>query len=80
MERTWTLSKVTYEFYQEGNTDGTTSECEELNVEIQSCTGCLTKEGGYFVLRTPTGWSVNDIDELQDIFNFVKQSLNIPEE
>ena len=72
------MCKITYEFYQEGNTDGTTSETEELIVEVESI-GDIEEEGGYFVLKTSTGWSINDSSELVDIINRVKQGIRINE-
>ena len=72
------MCKITYEFYQEGNTDGTTAETEELIVEVESI-GDIEQDGGYFVLKTSTGWSVTDSDELVDIINRVKQGVRINE-
>lgn len=71
------LHKITYEFSQEGNTDGTTEEMEELTVEIQSCTGSIEKEGGYLVLRTKTGWSINDATELVELLDLVEKGVNL---
>lgn len=72
------LFKIRYEFYQPGNTDGTTDDTEELVVEVESIVD-IEKEGGYFVLRTTTGWSINDSSELVDIINRVKQGIRINE-
>ena len=72
------MCKITYEFYQEGNNDGTTVETEELIVEVESI-GDIEEDGGYFVLRTPTGWSINDSDELIDIIKRVKRGVRINE-
>ena len=70
------MCKITYEFYQEGNNDGTTAETEELIVEVESI-GDIEEDGGYFVLKTPTGWSINDSDELVDIIKRVKRGVRI---
>ena len=72
------MCKITYEFYQEGNTDGTTAETEELIVEVESI-GDIEQDGVYFVLKTSTGWSVNDSDELVDIIKRVKRGVRINE-
>ena len=72
------MSKISYKFYQEGNTDGTTAETEELIVEVESI-GDIEQDGGYFVLKTSTGWSVNDSDELVDIIKRVKRGVRINE-
>ena len=78
------MYKITYEFYQEGNTDGTTAETEELIVEVESI-GDIEQDGVYFVLKTSTGWSVNDSDELvvntkvlKDSAIFEKQAAVFP--
>lgn len=65
------LSKITYVFAQEGNTDGTTSDIEELTVEIEGID--ILKDGGYIVLRTSTGWSINEMEDLNYIFEQVKK-------
>lgn len=70
------LSKVTFEFTQEGNTDGTTGSIEtdgweELTVEMQSAPDSLMDGPGYLVLRISTGWSINDATELTDLIDFV---------
>lgn len=74
------LDKVTYEFSQEGNTDGTTrtdgyDDLEVITIEIQSICNSLVKEPVYLVLRTPTGWSFNSVEELDEIFNIVKKGI-----
>lgn len=70
------MYKITYEFYQEGNTDGTTAETEELIVEVESI-GDIEQDGGYFVLRTPTGWSIEDSSDLVDIIKRVRQGISV---
>lgn len=70
------LSKITYEFIQQGNTDGTTDETEELTVEVIGVMDILTS-GGYMVLRTPTGWSINSSDELMELLKVVESGVNI---
>lgn len=72
------MCKITYEFYQEGNTDGTTAETEELIVEVESV-GDIEKVGGYFVLRTPTGWSINDSYEIVEVIDRIKKGIRINE-
>ena len=71
------LDKITYEFSQEGNTDGTTNtegydDSEVLTIEVR-----LIKESGYLILRTPTSWSFNDMKELEEIINIVKNGVPI---
>lgn len=70
------LSKITYVFTQEGNTDGTTEEVEELIVEVEGVFDIL-KDGGYLVLRTSTGWSIDDPNDLNYIFDAVLKNNKI---
>lgn len=69
-----TLYKVTYSFYQEGNTDGTTDETEELIVEVEGVFDVI-EEGGYMVMRTSTGWSISNKEELNYIFDIISKTL-----
>lgn len=66
------LNKITYVFTQEGNTDGTTEDVEELIVEVEGVFDIL-KDGGYIVLRTSTGWSIDEMEDLNYIFEQVKK-------
>lgn len=71
------LSKVTFEFSQEGNTDGTTGlpdtdGWEVITIEMQCGLGSLRDEPGYLVLRTQTGWSINEPSDLTDLLKYVK--------
>lgn len=65
------LNKVTYEFLQEGNTDGTTSPEEKITVEIQSSLESLDKSSGYFVIRTD-GWSFDNIKEFKTLLKSIE--------
>jgi len=70
------LSLVTFQFSQEGNTDGSTGlpetdGCEELIVEMQSAPGSLMDSPGYLVLRTRTGWSINEPEDLTLVLKYV---------
>ncbi len=63
------LSRVIFEFCQEGNTNGTTNETEELNIEIDS-SSFIKNEGDHFiVLKTNTGWSFDTTKELLDLID-----------
>lgn len=65
------LHYVKFCFTQEGNTDGTTNDVEELIVEVEGLD--ILKDGGYVVLRTSTGWSINELEDLNYIFEQVKK-------
>jgi hypothetical protein len=72
---TATLYKASFEFYQEGNTDGTTDDTEELKIECMSI-GDLS-EGCYYVLRTQTGWSVDGPEEIQQLLERVDKAIKL---
>jgi hypothetical protein len=65
------LQYVKFYFTQEGNTDGTTDDVEELIVEVEGLD--ILGDGGYIVLRTSTGWSINEREDLNYIFEQVKR-------
>lgn len=69
------LDKAVFTFVQEGNTLGTTDEYEELVLEVEAPLGDL-HEGGFFVLRTNTGWSFDDKEKLLTLFDKLKESIN----
>ena len=66
------LTEVKFTFIQDGNTNGTTENDESLEVTMESVIGSLDEEKGFYVLRTTTGWSINDINDLELIFNQMK--------
>lgn len=57
------LLKITYTLLQEGNTEGTTALDEILEVDIIGPFD-IFDEGGFMVIKSTTGWSVNDSEEL----------------
>ena len=65
------ISSVKVVFNQEGNTLGTTSEYESIEVSLEF--QLSEKEGPFFVIKTE-GWSFDDI---QDIDKLVKKALKI---
>jgi len=74
------LEKVTFEFTQEGNTDGTTGTPETdgweiLIIEVQSSLKSLMDESGYFVLRTSTGWSIDEPADLTHLLEYINRTL-----
>lgn len=70
-EKTWKLDKVAYSFIQEGNTNGTTEEFEELEITNESVLGCLTEDKGFYVIRT-NGWSIDNEEEIMNLFKKIK--------
>jgi hypothetical protein len=69
------MCKASFEFYQEGNTDGTTDETEEIKIECMGI-GDIT-EGCYYVLKSDTGWSVNSPDELKELLERVDKMIKL---
>ena len=68
------LSKASFVFTQEGNTEGTTSDIEEITIDYE----VIADEGGFFVLRTQ-GWSVDSVEELEELFNRIRRIHNTKE-
>jgi len=68
MQKGTNLASVTLEFTQEGNTNGTTEESETLEVSLESPL-FIDTDGHYFVIRTSSGWSFDDVEELTEIIN-----------
>ena len=69
------LSKASLEFYQEGNCLGSTSETEEIIIDLE---GDDVDNGNFFyTIKTPTGWSIDNSDEFVELMNRVKQIINI---
>ena len=75
------LHRVVCEFSQDGNTDGTTSEVEELTIDCESLWMNTKKTAGdcYFVLRTD-GWSINDASEIESLISVVQSGLRVIQE
>lgn len=73
MENKPLLIQATFKFIQESNTNGTTgSNDEELEITMESVVSGLDNEGGFYVLRTNTGWSINNISDLKELFNQIE--------
>ena len=63
------LQNCSFTFVQEGNYNGTTSEYEELTIQCESSLGIDNDGGCYYVLKTETGWSIDSVGNLQDLFD-----------
>jgi hypothetical protein len=72
-----TLDRIVYSFSQEGNTLGTTDEVEELTITVETPLGDIRKDGGFLVIQSSTGWSIDEPHELLDILNIAKQGVSI---
>lgn len=70
-----TLHTAKFSFSQEGNTNGTTADYEELEIEIDAAGTINGPEDCFIVIRTTTGWSMDSIDELQELIDKCKKAL-----
>lgn len=68
------LTNVAFTFWQDGNSDGTTEDIEEITIDI---VGVLTvSDGYYYTIKTETGWSINDPSELEELFNKISKIID----
>jgi len=63
------LQSASFTFYQEGNGLGTTDTMEQLTIECNADFGIDESKGCFYVLKTETGWSVDDVKELEELIN-----------
>ena len=62
------LSGATFEFVQDGNTLGSTDEIEHIEVRLEyQLLG--ESEEPFVVLKSQSGWSVDDVSELHALVN-----------
>ena len=67
------LTEVIFKFQQDCNTNGSTNlDGEELEITLESVNSSLDKVGGFYTIRTTTGWSINDLDDMKSIFEQIK--------
>jgi hypothetical protein len=69
------LHSVIFKFSQEGNTNGTTDDYEELDIELDAPATITGPDDCFIVIRTTTGWSMNSLDELQELIDRCKKAL-----
>jgi hypothetical protein len=67
------LSEAKVQFIQDGNTLGSTDETEILEVSFESQ---LPGDETFMVLRSTTGWSINNPSELAKILEPVHKAIN----
>ena len=70
------LEKMSFTFSQEGNCVGSTDTVEELIIECESSLGVDTDKGCFFVLKTETGWSIDNENDLKILFDRIKNVIN----
>jgi hypothetical protein len=69
------LEKCSFTFTQDGNCNGTTDEVEQLRINCESSLGIDEDEGCYYVLKTGTGWSIDNVNDLQELFDRINQVI-----
>ena len=70
------LTEVIFKFQQNCNTNGSTNpDGEELEITLESVNSSLDKVGGFYTIRTTTGWSINDLDDMKSIFEQIKNII-----
>jgi hypothetical protein len=77
--REYLLDSITYNFIQEGNTNGSTvssTEDEKLSITVESVDESIEKGGGFLIIRTETGWSVNDSKEFYELLKLVESGVS----
>lgn len=65
------LHRASFEFYQEGNTLGTTPDVEEMTIDLEYQ---LSMEEGPFVVIETSGWSFDD-DDLERLIHACKEAV-----
>jgi len=66
------LHEAKFEFYQEANC--LSNEDEALEIRCVSDMGIDNAEGCFYILKTE-GWSIDNVGELQELFNRISMSL-----
>ena len=67
------ITNVKIRFAQEGNTLGTTSDFEELEISLEFK---LSEKDGAFVVIKTEGWSLDDVSGLQKLVDKAKRVLD----
>jgi len=70
-----TLENCSFTFVQEGNCNGTTDKYEELTIECESSLGIDNDGGCYYVLKTETGWSIDNVNDLQELLDRINRVI-----
>ncbi len=72
------LESASYKFTQLGNCNGSAGDYESLTIDFESSLGLDLDEGGYFVLKTE-GWSIDEVQDLEELFNRIRTIVNTNE-
>jgi len=61
------LSSVKFHFVQDGNTNGSTEEIEEIEITMEAPIYITKEEGSFIVIKTSTGWSIDSPEEFNEL-------------
>ena len=74
------LEEAIFNFSQEGSCMKRTDEYEFLQIKCLSDLGIDNSEGKCFYELKTEGWSIDSIDELQELFDRISKSLFIKQD
>jgi hypothetical protein len=67
------IFNISINFSQRGNTMGTTDGYEDLNLKLEFPAG--EKDGAFYVLKTESGWSIDDKEDIQKLIDVASEPL-----
>jgi hypothetical protein len=70
------LDEATFTFSQEGNCMDYKNEHEVLEIKCMSDLGIDEKGNCFYVLKTES-WSIDNLEELQELIDRIKKSLQL---
>jgi hypothetical protein len=70
------LEKASFEFTQEGNCNGSTDDVEILTIECESSLGIDNDGACFYILKTETGWSIDNVQDLQKLFDRINKVID----
>jgi hypothetical protein len=74
------LERCVFEFSQEGNTNGTTGDYEDLTISCESSLGIDNDGGCFYVLKSESGWSIDNVNDLQELFDRLQTVIKSKED
>jgi len=74
MENNLNLEEATFSFSQDGNCISHNDNAEFLEIKCVSDLGIDRSEGCFYILKTE-GWSIDNVGELQELFDRISKSL-----
>jgi hypothetical protein len=74
MDNNLNLEEATFSFSQDGNCISDSDNAEFLEIKCISDMGIDRSEGCFYILKTE-GWSIDNLSELQALFDRIHKSL-----